>query len=77
MMTSNKANENYYRRLARRLNLLLEKSRARNWAVDNRQGWRIKDTKNDAIIAGYKWDLSIEEAAEVLEDILDMAKSTK
>lgn len=74
-MKSNKANENYYRRLAKRVNLLLEKSRARKWAINNRQGWRILDPQNNLIIAGQKWDLTIDEAAEVLEDILDLAKS--
>jgi hypothetical protein len=74
-MSSDKAIENYYRRLAKRLNLILEKSRARNWGIDNKQGWRIKDPKGNVIIAGHKWDLSIEEAAQVLKDIYDMAKS--
>jgi hypothetical protein len=74
-MGSDKAHENYYRRQAKRVNLLLEKSRTRLWSIDNRLGWRIFDPKNNTIIAGQKWDLTIEEAAELLDDILDMAKS--
>ena len=73
-MASKKAFENFYRRQASRLNLVLEKSRARKWGIDNRQGWRITDPKNHTIIAGLRWDLSIEEAAQVLDDILDMSK---
>lgn len=75
-MEINKAHENYYRRQARRLNLLLEKSRARKWGIDNRQGWRISDPKNNTIIAGHKWELTIDEATELLDDILDMAQSS-
>ncbi len=76
-MSVDKAYENFYRRQAKRLNLLLEKSRARIWSIDNRQGWRITDVNSNTIIAGHKWDLTIEEAATVLNDILEMAKSTK
>jgi hypothetical protein len=75
-MTSTKGFENNYRRLAKRLNLKLEKSNTRNWSIDNRLGWRIVDLKNNVVIAGQKWDLTIDEAAQVLEDILEMAKAT-
>ncbi len=74
IMTSKKAFENFYRRQATRLNLVLEKSRARKWGIENRQGWRITDPKSHTIIAGLRWDLTIEEAAQVLDDILDVAK---
>jgi hypothetical protein len=39
-------------------------------------GWRITDPMNNSIIAGPKWDLSIEEAAQILDDILDLAMAS-
>jgi hypothetical protein len=75
-MAQNKAFENFYRRQARRVNLILEKSRLRKWSINNQMGWRITDPMNNSIIAGPKWDLSIEEAAQILDDILDLAMAS-
>jgi hypothetical protein len=74
-METNKTYENYYRRQAKRLHLLLEKSRARKWGIDDHQGWRIIDFNNN-IIAGEKYDLTIEQAAKYLDDILNKLKSS-
>jgi hypothetical protein len=67
-METNKAYENYYRRQAKRLHLLLEKSRARKWGIDDHQGWRIIDS-NNIIMVGEKYDLTIEEAAKYLDEL--------
>jgi hypothetical protein len=70
-----KAFENYYRRQAKRLHLKLEKSRARKWGIDDHQGWRIIDYDNN-IVAGEKWDLTIEKVAQYLDDLLIKLKAS-
>jgi hypothetical protein len=66
---SNKAKENFLRRKAERLNLMLHKSRARYWNYDNQQGWMITDPYNgDAVIQGTKYNLTIEEVEEFLDE---------
>jgi hypothetical protein len=67
-METNKTYENYHRRQAKRLNLLLEKSYARKWYVNNQQGWRIIDPNSNTILAGEKYELTIEEAAKFLDE---------
>jgi hypothetical protein len=67
MKTGDKVYEKYYRRQHKRLNLLLEKSYARKWYVNNQQGWRIVDATGK-ILAAEKYDLTIEEAAKYLGD---------
>jgi hypothetical protein len=75
-MKTNKTYENYHRRQAKRLDLLLEKSYARKWYVNNQQGWRIIDPSTNTILAGEKYELTIEEAAKFLDEYEAKLKSS-
>lgn len=75
-MVTYKTYENYHRRQAKRLNLLLEKSYARKWYVNNQQGWRIIDPNTNIILAGEKYELTIEEAAKLLDEYEAKLKSS-
>jgi hypothetical protein len=74
-METNKTYENYRRRQAKRLNLLLEKSYARKWYVKNQQGWRIVDISGNVLL-GKKYELTIEEAAKFLDEYEVKLKSS-
>jgi hypothetical protein len=67
MNTSDLVREHFYRRQAKRLNLELQKSRGKKWSVRNRLGYRIIDATGD-ILAGYNYELSINQAASFLEN---------
>lgn len=68
MDTKEKTRENYYRRMAERQGLTLKKSRARKWSIDNYQGYMIVNAFLNTIEAGQKFDLSLDEVAEYLEE---------
>lgn len=61
-----KVNENYYRRMAKRLDLILQKSRGRKWSVNDQQGYRIID-KRRGILQGERFELTIDDVAKFLE----------
>lgn len=75
-MEIKKAYENFYRRKATRLGLLLKKTRVRYWSIDYQQGWMIVDAIHDVVIAGEKYDLTIEEAAKFLDEYEAKLKSS-
>ena len=58
--------ENALRHRARRLGLLVRKSRARQLGPNNRGGYRLVDPWQNAIVAGEHFDLCLAEIAEVL-----------
>ena len=67
METEDKVRENYLRRYARRLGLILIKSRARSWSYDNQQGYMIMDEHN-TIRAGEKFNGTLDMVEKFLED---------
>jgi len=68
MDTQEKVRENYYRRMAKRQNLWLKKSRAKRWSVDNQLGYMIMDPYVNTIVYGVRFNLSLDEVAKFLED---------
>jgi hypothetical protein len=67
-MNEDKVRENYHRRQARRLGLTLQKSRARKWSIDNNQQYRIIDARTNHILAGEKYDFSLDQINMILID---------
>jgi hypothetical protein len=63
-----KVHENRLRRKAARLGLALRKSRARRLHLNNRGMYRIVDPYRNFIIAGERFDLSLEEVEAILDD---------
>ncbi len=61
-----KVRENRLRRWASRLGLQLHKSRARSLNIDDYGGWMICDADNDLVVAGEKFNLSLENVEEGL-----------
>ena len=70
----NKVRENYYRRLAKRLNLELKRSRGKKWSYKNQLGYQIVDP-NGEIIGGKNYELTIEDAAQFLDELEAKLKS--
>jgi hypothetical protein len=66
-----KTRENYYRRMAKRLNLELRRSRGKKWSVTNQLGYMIIDPTTNTILAGEKYDFDLNEVAGFLEDYLE------
>ncbi len=60
-----KVRENYCRRWAKRLGLVLKKSSAKQWSVNNRQGYMLI-AFNDIIEAGEKFDLALADVESFL-----------
>jgi hypothetical protein len=63
--TDTKVYENYLRRWAKRLGVQLKKSRAR-WSLDNIGGYQIIDPTFNGILAGERFNLSLEGVDEYL-----------
>lgn len=63
-----KVYENRLRRKAARLGLALRKSRARRLYLNNQGGYRIVDPYHNFIVAGERFDLSLEEVEAFLDD---------
>ena len=72
---TDKVRENYYRRQAKRLNLVLIRSRGKKWSYKNQLGYQIIEPNGD-IIHGKNFELSIEEAAKFLDDLEALLKSS-
>jgi hypothetical protein len=64
--TEDKVRENYLRRWAKRLGLILRKSRAKRLSLDNYGGYQII-TINNWIYAGERYNLDLEDVEGVLE----------
>ncbi len=67
-MSQEKVRENYLRRQAKRLGLILRKSRAKKWNYDDQGGYMITDMYTNCVIGGAKYDLDIEQVEELLND---------
>lgn len=60
-----KVSENYCRRWAKRLGLILRKSYARRWSIDNQRGYNLI-TFNGIHFAGQRFELTLEQVADLL-----------
>ena len=67
MEPSDKVRENALRRRARRLGLILRKSRARRWSMDNRGQYRLIDADRNLIVAGERFECDLAATAEFLD----------
>lgn len=61
-----KVRENFARRWAKRLELILVKSRDHRWSIDNHLGFMLI-TYDNTILAGEKYDLTLDEVYTELE----------
>jgi hypothetical protein len=62
-----KVKENYLRRQAKRLNLLLKKSKAKKFKINDKGGYAIIEPSGNDILAGELFDLTIDDVAEYLD----------
>lgn len=62
-----KVRENRLRRMADRLGMQLQKSRARKVHVDNFGLYRLVDAETGAVVAGAKYDLEIDDVEDRLQ----------
>ena len=65
---SNKVRENAARRKAKRLDLVLNKSRGRIWNFDNQLGYMICDLYGGYVIVGRRFELDLDDVEEYLND---------
>jgi hypothetical protein len=68
MEPAEKVRENSLRRRARRFGLVLRKSRARLWSMDNRGEYMVIHANSNTIVAGEKFDRNLDQVAEFLDD---------
>ena len=61
-----KAREAAARRLAKSKGLLVSKSRWHRGSIDNAGGYRIIDPHYNSIVAGERWQLTIEDVEGIL-----------
>lgn len=55
------AKEQKLRRILRKMDLQLCKSRARNWSYDNQLGYMIIDVYTNAVVRGSRFNLTLED----------------
>ena len=67
-MEIDKVRENYLRRWAGRLGMLLKKSRGRLWSVENQGGYMIVDPAGSSILHGERYELTIEDVERILTE---------
>ena len=67
MGDTDKARENALRRQAKRLGLVLRKSRARHWSLHNQGGYMVIDAEYNAVAQGSDFELTLDDVAEYLE----------
>ena len=68
MKTEEKVRENRYRRWAKRLGLFLKKSKGKLWSINNQGGYMIIDIESNIILCGEKFDLSLDNVGDWLEE---------
>jgi hypothetical protein len=64
MSTTTTVRESRLRRALARQGMILRKSRSRTWTIDNHQGYMIVDADLNAIIAGSRFDLSLDDVEQ-------------
>ena len=62
-----KVQENYYRRWAKRLGYVLNKSRARQWSINNQREYTLIDDRN-IIALGSNFDARLDQVADFLKE---------
>lgn len=67
-VSTDAAREARARRLARRQGLILYKDRARSRSIDHAGGYMIVDADRNVILAGQRYDLSLEQVEDSLRD---------
>ena len=75
-MQTDKAHEIFLRRKAQRLGLLLQKSRARYWSINDQGEWMILDPNTNITISGEKFSLNIEDVEKYLDSYEEKLKIT-
>jgi len=63
-----KVRENKARRHAWRQGLIISKSRAWNWSYDNQLGYMIINANFNYVVAGGRFDLTLEDVEEFLKE---------
>ena len=66
-MLSDKSRETQLRRIAKRHDMAIKKSRARYTSIDDFGEYRIIDITNNAVVRGSKFELSLDDIAEYFE----------
>ena len=67
-MESDKKRENHYRKMAKRWGYLLYKSSAKRWSIENQRGYMIIDVLFNAITAGSRFDLKLDDVAAFFDE---------
>jgi hypothetical protein len=67
-MTDEKVRENRLRRIAERQGYVLKKSRARQWNVNDLQGYMIVDAQYNVVAAGSRFELSLDDVEQFLTE---------
>lgn len=68
METEDKVRENRLRRMAKRLDLVILKSRARAFRVNDRGGYRVAAVRRNTPLAGANFELSMDDVEAFLND---------
>ena len=68
-MNTEKALEQKLRRTLKSAGYVLHKSRVRNIHLDNLGGYMIADIMTNAVVAGNRFQLSLEDVAEWAEEL--------
>jgi hypothetical protein len=68
MEVADKVRENKLRRYAHRLGVAIVKSRNSLWSVDNQLGYMILDNRGNFVVAGEKFDLSMDDVESFLKE---------
>ncbi len=71
---ADKVRENYFRRQAKRLGLMLKKSHIKKWHYDNQGGYMIINPSMNAVIWGGKFELDLDEVEELLNNYEESQK---
>ncbi len=64
METTTSTRESRLRRSLAKHGMILRKSRSRTWTVDNHQGYMIVDADRNAVVAGGRFDLSLDDVEQ-------------
>lgn len=66
--------ENRLRRQAKRLGLVLVKSRGKKWNIDNQLGYMIVDLYTNAVVVGSRYEFTFEDVEQWLNDYEEQIK---
>ncbi len=66
-MDENKNREQKLRRTLKKLGYVLRKSRKSNWSYDDQCGFMIIDSRTNGAVGGMRFDLSLDDVAEWIE----------